>query len=85
MNVLTSAEQDLDIFISACSLNNVIKAELALSLGVDINTVSRDGRWSGLTAAAWNGSQKIVKMLLEKPEIDVNIITDGDFNGGSSM
>ena len=85
MNVLTSAEQDLDIFISACSLNNVIKAELALSLGVDINTVSRDGRWSGLTAAAWNGRQKIVKMMLEKPEIDVNIITDGDVNGGSRM
>ena len=85
MNLLTSSEQDLEVFISACSLNNVIKAELALSLGVDINTVSRDGRWSGLTAAAWNGSQKIVKMLLEKPEIDVNIITDGDFNGGSSM
>lgn len=81
MNVLTSAEQDLDIFISACSLNNVIKAELALSLGVDLNTISRDGRWCGLTAAAWNGRQKIVKMLVEKREIDINIITDGDVNG----
>ena len=85
MNMLTSAEQDLDIFISACSLNNVIKAELALSLGVDLNTVSGDGRWSGLTAAAWNGRQKIVKMLLLKPEIDVNIITDGDVCDGSRM
>ena len=76
-----SAEQDLDTFITACSIDNVIKAELLLNCGVDPNSVSRDGSWSGLTAAAWNGRRKIVKMLMGKPEIDVNIITDGDVDG----
>ena len=35
-----------------------------------------DGPDSGLTAAEWNGRQKVVKMIMEKPEIYVNIITE---------
>ena len=39
-------------FIQHCLDNDLEKVKDCLSSGVDVNTVSEDGRWSGLTIAA---------------------------------
>ena len=43
--ILTTPEHDMKVFISSCKRNNVAKARMALSLGVDINCVTEDGKW----------------------------------------
>ena len=42
-------------FLKCCQKNDLKRAESCLSLKVDVNTVSEDGRWSGLTIAAHKG------------------------------
>ena len=39
-------------FLKYCKSNNLDKVTDCLSRGVDVNTVSEDGCWSGLTLAA---------------------------------
>ena len=79
IGMLTTPDQDLHIFIEACKVNNVIKAKMALDLGVDVNAVSKDGHWAGITAAAYHNSKDIMEMLLSHPKIDVNVTTTGGF------
>ena len=47
-----------------------------LSRGFDVNTVSEDGRWSGLTHAAWNNCGAILELLLSQPDIKINLTVD---------
>ena len=61
------------VFVDCCKRNNVVKARMALALGVDINTVTEDGRWAGLTIAAANNALDIMDWLLQLPGLDVNI------------
>ena len=56
-----------------------MKARMALALGVDINTVTEDGRWAGLTIAAANNALDILDWLLQLPGLDVNIRSHGDY------
>ena len=77
MGMLTTPDQDVYIFIESCKVNNVIKAKMALDLGVDVNAVSKDGHWSGITAAAYNNSKDIMELLLSHPDINVNVPTSG--------
>ena len=42
-------------FLKSCQKNDLKRAESCLSLKVDVNTLSEDGRWSGLTIAAHKG------------------------------
>ena len=77
--MLTTPDQDLHVFIESCKVNNVIKAKMALDLGVDVNAVSKDGHWSGITAAAYHNSKDIMQMLLSHPKIDLNVTTTGGF------
>ena len=79
MGMLTTPDQDVHIFIESCKVNNVIKAKMALDLGVDVNAVSKDGHWSGITAAAYYNSKDIMEMLLVHPNINVNVTTTGGF------
>ena len=75
--ILTTPEQ---VFIDSCKRNNVAKARMALSLGVDINCVTEDGKWSGLTVAAANNALEVVTWLLGLPGLEVNIRTEGDWD-----
>ena len=76
--ILTTPEHDMKVFIDSCKRNNVAKARMALSLGVDINCVTEDGKWSGLTVAAANNALEVVTWLLGLPGL-VNIRTEGDW------
>ena len=69
----------LQVVIDNVKRNNVAKARMALSLGVDINCVTEDGKWSGLTVAAANNALEVVTWLLGLPGLDVNIRTEGDW------
>ena len=40
------------LFIQHCRNNNLERVRICISRGVDVNTVSEDGRWSGLIIAA---------------------------------
>ena len=43
-----------------------------MSRGVDVNTVSEDGRWSGLTLAADRNKSELLEILLSHPDIKIN-------------
>ena len=77
--ILTTPEHDMKVFIDSCKRNNVAKARMALSLGVDINCVTEDGQWSGLAVAAANNALEAVTWLLGLPGLEVNIRTEGDW------
>ena len=42
---------------------------------MNVNTISEDKQWSGLTIAAYNNSYQVLEWLLRQPGIDVNIKT----------
>ena len=63
------------LFITSCEENNIKKVEACITLGVDVNTVSEDGTWSGLTIAAHKNYIKLLDLLLSQPAIDVNLAT----------
>ena len=42
---------------------------------MNVNTISEDKQWSGLTIAAYNNSSQVLEWLLRQPGIDVNIKT----------
>ena len=51
-------------FIQHCQNNELERVTDCLSRGVDVNTVSGDGRWSGLTIAAWQENPELLSVLL---------------------
>ena len=63
------------LFITSCEENNIKKVGACIILGVDVNTVSEDGKWSGLTIAAHKNYIKLLDLLLSQPAIDVNLAT----------
>ena len=51
-------------FLKCCQKNDLKGVESRLSLKVDVNTVSEDGCWSGLTIAAHKGKVHLFCRLL---------------------
>ena len=51
------------------------KVNYCIKLGVDVNTVSEDREWSGLTIAAHKKFPHLLDLLLSQPGIDVNLTT----------
>ena len=63
-------------FIKYCQKNDLKRAEACLTLDVDVNTVSEDGHWSGLTVAAHKNYTELLEILLSHPQIKINNTTD---------
>jgi len=62
-------------FLQHCHDNNLDGVRESLSRGADVNTVSEDGHWSGLTiAAVWNYPE-LLEILLSHPDIKINNTT----------
>ena len=61
------------LFITFCQENDVEKVNCCIKLGVNVNTVSEDGEWSGLTIAAHKNYSELLDLLLSQPGIDVNL------------
>jgi len=59
-------------FLQHCHDNNLEGVADCLSRGVDVNTVSEDGRWSGLTIAATKNYPELLEILLSHPQIKIN-------------
>ena len=68
-------------FLKHCDDNNLEGVNGCLSRGVDVNTVSEDGYWSGLTIAARNNYLELLEILLFHPKIKINNTIGGDFSG----
>ena len=62
-------------FIKHCQDNNLEGVRDCLSRGVDVNTMSEDGRWSGLTIAAKKNYIELLEILLSHHHIKVNNTT----------
>ena len=62
-------------FLQYCYLNNLEKVRDCLARGVDVNTVSEDGDWSGLNIAAYKNYLKLLDVLLSQPDIKINKAT----------
>ena len=62
-------------FLQECKNNNPGFLIDCLSRGVDVNTVSEDGRWSGLTIAAQYNYPELLEILLSHHHIKVNNTT----------
>ena len=68
-----------EIFIDACKNNEIEKVIFfGESLGLNVNTRSRDGKNSALVEAASNNSEDVVAWLLAQPGIQVNMVADDD-------
>ena len=72
---LIMAENLNEIFLQKCRENNLEDVKSCLSQGADVNTVSQDGRWSGLTWAAHKNHTELLDILLSHPDIEVNKTT----------
>ena len=62
-------------FIQVCKNNSPEILIDCLSRGVDVNTVSEDGRWSGLTIAADKNRPELLEIMLSHPDIKINNTT----------
>ena len=62
-------------FLKYCQSNDLKRAEACLTLDVDVNTVSEDGHWSGLTIAAYKNYTELLEILLSHPQIKINKTT----------
>ena len=61
-------------FIEYCRTNQLAQVTACVEIiGVDVNTVSRDGKWSGVFAAAHHGSTDVLQWLLAQPGIGMEI------------
>ena len=68
-------------FLKYCQANNLDKVRDCLSRGVDVNTVSQDGRSSGLTIAARMNHTELLEILLSHPHIKINkTINNNSYN-----
>ena len=72
----------MEKFIKYCQENDLKRAEACLTLDVDVNTVSEDGYWSGLTVAAHENYRDLLEILLSHPQIKINNTTDA---GGAKL
>ena len=63
-------------FLDHCEANNPDGVRSCLSRGVDINAVSQDGRWSGLTIVAHMNHTELLEILLTHPDIKINKPTE---------
>ena len=59
-------------FLKYCRENRLDKVADCLTRGVDVNTVSEDGCWTGLHIACYKGYPELLKLLLEESNLDVN-------------
>ena len=62
-------------FIQYCKENKLEKVRSCLNLEVDVNTVSVDNSWSGLTIAAHKNYLDLLDLLLSHPDIKINLTT----------
>ena len=68
-----------EIFVDACKNNEIEKVIfLCDSLGLNVNTRSRDVIRLGLVEAAGNNSEDVVAWLLAQPGVQVNMVAGGD-------
>ena len=72
-------------FLKFCTDNNLEGVTDCLSRGVDVNTVSEDGHWSGLTVAAHENYTKLLEILLSHPQIKINNTTNDRGAGWSGQ
>ena len=63
-------------FIQHCHDNNLEGVTECLSRGVDVNTVSEDNCWSGLTISARKNHTMLLEILLSHKDIKINNTTD---------
>ena len=63
------------LFIDACLKKDLRKVEACLLLGVNPNTVSEDGKWSGLSVASFENEPQLLDLMLKQPDIDINLPT----------
>ena len=61
-------------YLDHCQDNNLDGVTDCLARGVDVNTVSEDGRRSGLTLAAEKNYPELLEILLSHPDIEINTI-----------
>ena len=61
--------------LSCCQHNKVEEVRDCLSRGVDVNTVSEFGYWSGLTIAADRNYLELLEIFLSHPDIKINNTT----------
>ena len=59
-------------FLQHCNANNLDGVTDCLSRGVDVNTQSWNGYWSGLTIAADKNYPDLLDILLAHPDIKIN-------------
>ena len=69
-------------FLKYCRSNNLDMVRDCLNRGVDVNTVSEDGYWSGRTIAAEKKYPELLEILLSHPDIKLNNTTDSMTVGG---
>ena len=69
--------------IQYCQENQLDEVKACLTLKVDVNTVSEDGLWSGLTVAAHKNYMELLEILLSHPQIKINNTTDAGGAGWS--
>ena len=67
--------------IDYCHGNQLEEVKACLTLKVDVNTVSEDGEWSGLTIAAKKNNLELLEIFLSHPDIKINNTTTV-FTGG---
>ena len=79
-----SKKQLFHLFITSCQDNELDKVKACVLLGVDVNIVSEDGQWSGLTIAAHKKFPQLLDLLLSQPGIDVNLATVAESVTGRS-
>ena len=63
-------------FIQCCQNNELERVTHCLTHGVDVNTLSEDGCWSGLTVAAWKNYSDLLEVFLSHPDIKINLTVD---------
>ena len=59
-------------FLTYCVSKNLVKVKACLTLDVDVNTVSEDGRWCAIRIAVNRSSLELLDILLSHPKLDVN-------------
>ena len=72
------------MYLQYCKDNKLEDVRVCLSEGVDVNTVSDNGRWSALTIAAHKNLPDLLELVLSQPGIQVNKTTDAKAAGWSS-
>ena len=63
-------------FLQHCEENELEEVRACLTRKVDVNRVSEDGHWSGLTIAAHKNYLELLDLLLSHPDIKINQTTN---------